>query len=74
MSAQTTEHDLTPSEVALARVLAAWEAWPGDPTNAPMSRIIWGVGKVLIDADLWRGALTTKGLTLLVRARKAGVL
>ena len=71
-------HDLTDSEVALARMLDAWEAWPG--------RIAEGrdTGPTLVMVELHEalyrhglispGALTEDGAALRDRARKAGVL
>lgn len=66
-------HDLTPSEVTLARILAALEGYQSDPKERseirrPLDR--------LHDQVLWSG-LNTRGFTgaaLLDRARKAGVL
>ena len=71
-------HDLTPSEVALARMLDAWEAWPGriaegrdtGPTLAmvELHEVLYRHGLIS------PGALTEDGDALLDRARKAGVL
>lgn len=63
---------LTPSEVALARVAAAYAAWPAsdDPAD-PM----WSIGEDLARAGLWQGTgATPAGTDLLDRARRAGVL
>ena len=76
MGAQTTSEpaDLTPSEVALARVLAAWEAWPGDD-GSPAGNIIYQIGDIVfLGGWVETGYLTPAGHYLLARARKAGVL
>ena len=75
MGAQTTSEpaDLTPSEVALARVLAAWEAWddPGTDPADPM----YAIGGALVAIGLWSGVQPTEDASaLLARARKAGAL
>ena len=75
--------DLTPSEVALARVLAAWEAWPGtteiesDATEGALielSDVLSDFGFVSIQEDTDNPAVSKHGASLLARARKAGVL
>lgn len=61
---------LTPSEVALAKVLVAWESWTG-LAEGPWKSVV----HVLLNAGLTTGAsLTAQGQELLDRARKAGVL
>lgn len=76
MGAQTApEHDLTPSEVALARVLAAWEAWPGRKGSDDADLIMTLLHEALYTKGLITpGSLATKGYLLIERARKAGVL
>ena len=69
-------HDLTPSEVALAKVLAAWDEWP-DAELAPVPTIaLCGIGQALLVTG-WvddNADPTADGQALLDRARKAGVL
>lgn len=70
---EPTAHDLTPSERALAKILAALEDYQSDPKERseirrPLER--------LHDQVLWSG-LNPRGFTgatRLARARKAGVL
>jgi hypothetical protein len=70
---EVQEHGLTPSEVALARVLAAWEAWPGDPDT--YSANLHDIGVSLHRLGLLSGGEPSEtGQTLLARARKAGVV
>jgi len=74
-------HDLTPSEVALAKIVAAWEEWPGWEGNGDdideIANAVAHIGEVLAGCGL---ATTTefdrteKSRALLDRARKAGVL
>ena len=67
------EHDLTPSEVALSKVLRAWEEWPGDPDT--YSEKLHDIGVSLNRLDLLSGGEPNEaGRALLDRARKAGVL
>lgn len=67
---------LTPSEVALAKILAAWEAWPGRGDRADPEVL----AMVAVHEALWQnkfispGEITLTGRALLDRARKAGVL
>ena len=66
-------HSLTPSEVALAKVLSAWVEWPGDPDT--YSARLHDIGVSLHELDLIAaGEPTPAGAALLDRARKAGVL
>lgn len=76
------QHDLTPSEVALARVLDLFLTWePESPvTDAarPMFRTLHHLGSLLI-RDGWvesecDSVATPAATALLDRARKAGVL
>lgn len=77
---ERAERPLTPSEVALAKVLAAWEAWPGWEGNGDdideIADTIASVGNVLAERGLLTSerAITEKARSLLDRARKAGVL
>lgn len=66
-------HDLTPSEVALARVLGAWEAWPGILDGAGLAMETLGQAlhaHGMVDG----GEPSAEGAALLDRARRAGVL
>lgn len=72
----TAPHDLTPSEVALAKILAASADWRWRIGEGDAGTIVRN-----IVTDLYRsghlngdGSPTTLGLILLDRARKAGVL
>lgn len=71
---------LTPSEVALAKVLAAWEDWPGaGGAMNPVDHAMRAVGSAINDYGMvsveQEGlVLSDKGSALLDRARKAGVL
>ena len=68
-------HDLTPSEVFLAKVLAAWEAWPGRAAGGSLGEEATEVHEGLYRAQMIApGDFTTEGAALLARARKAGVL
>ena len=71
-------HDLTPSEVALARMLDAWEAWPGriaEGRDTGPTLVMVELHEVLYRHGLISpGALTEDGAALRDRARKAGVL
>jgi hypothetical protein len=68
------EGDLTPSEVALAKVLAAWEEWTGDDSTAE-GNTIYQMGDILyLGGWIESGFITSKGKGLLDRARKAGVV
>lgn len=71
-------HDLTPSEVALARMLDAWEAWPGriaEGRDTGPTLVMVELHEVLYRHGLISpGALTENGAALRDRARKAGVL
>ena len=67
-------HDLTRSEVARARILAAIAAWepsdaPGDSVVRDVCRALWGA-RMVTNA----GALTAASRDLVDRARKVGVL
>lgn len=71
---------LTPSEVALAKILAAWKAWSevGDRSHVGGQSMI-AVGSALIMSGYvmpgkHQMVLTDAGVFLLDRARKAGVL
>ena len=70
----TPEHDLTPSEVALSKVLAAWVEWPpcaDDAGSTAMHAVHASLfAHELVDVD----EPTPTGAALLDRARKAGVL
>ena len=64
---------LTPSEGALAKMLAAWVEWPGDPDT--YSARLHDIGVSLHELDLIAaGEPTPTGAALLDKARKAGVL
>jgi hypothetical protein len=66
-------HDLTPSEVALAKMLAAWEEWPGDLDHH--RETLLAIGAALEKrALIAEGQPSEDGRALLDRARKAGVL
>lgn len=71
---------LTPSDVALAKVLAAWEAWPGDRRDASAeAESLRDIGELMKARGYarWTGiecVLTDAGRALLDRARKTGVL
>lgn len=71
-------HDLTPSTVALAKVLAAWEAWPGRSTDEGFFSAAPDMAEV--HETLFRiglispGIITAKGRNLLECAQRAGVL
>lgn len=68
-------HDLTPSEVALARVLAAWEEWGQIHDKGRARHAMSAVWEALVNSGYVLGlALTDDGAALLARARKAGVL
>lgn len=72
---EAKEAPLTDSEVALAKILAAWFTWwdaPGDGSNE--EHAVGMVGKKLPRyVDLY-GKPTERATALLDRARKAGVL
>ncbi len=67
---------MTPSEVALAKVLAAWEEWPGRGEEQGGAML----AMCAIHETLYRnrlispGDITEEGAALLDRARKAGVV
>jgi hypothetical protein len=72
-------HDLTPSEVALAKIVAAWEAWRevgnlrhGGQSMIAIESTLIALGYVLPGSR--EMVLTTAGVALLDRARKAGIL
>ena len=71
-------HDLTPSEVTLAKMLDAWEAWPGriaEGRDTGPTMVMVELHEVLYRHGLISpGALTEDGAALRDRARKAGVL
>ena len=70
-------HDLTPSEVALSKVLAAWvEWWVAAPSCGPDGDCMSDVGLSLIKRGMVNrnGTTSPAGAALLDRARKAGVL
>lgn len=67
---------LTPSEVALAKVLAAWEVFP-DVKWSPKEplRTLGDISTALgAGGYIFDGRMTEAGRALLDRARKAGVL
>ena len=74
------ESSLTPSKVALAKVLAAWEEWPGDRReNSIEADSLRDIGELMKARGfaLWTGIecnVSDKGRALLDRAREAGVL
>lgn len=73
----TPEHDLTPSEVALSKVLAAWvEWWAAAPSCGPDGDCMSDVGLSLIKRGVVNrnGTTSPTGAALLDRARRAGVL
>ena len=73
-------HSLTPSEVALARMLSAWVEWI-DQHWATTEKAT-GPGEAMLGAGMWFAAHglcdgqapTPTGAALLDKARKAGVL
>ena len=68
---------LTPSEVALSKVLAAWvEWWVAAPSCGPDGDCMSDVGLSLIKRGMVNrnGTTSPAGAALLDRARKAGVL
>lgn len=72
--AKPAPHDLTPSQIALAKMLDAWEKWPGEDRDKA-SEILCLLCGVLTDEGLWvGGGPSAAGRELLDRARKAGVL
>lgn len=73
------EHDLTPSEIALARVLAAWEAWAPEDGDNDASDALDNVTDALDDAGLIDVSvepfvLNARARNMIARARKAGAL
>jgi hypothetical protein len=70
-------HDLTPSEVALAKMLAAWDEWRpsvADPEDDAM-RMLDDIGDIFDRFGMTRSPrLADDARDLLDRARKAGVL
>lgn len=71
-------HDLTDSEVALSRMLDAWEGWPGriaEGRDTGPTMVMVELHEVLYRHGLISpGAMTEDGAALRDRARKAGVL
>ena len=71
-------HSLTPSEVALAKVLSAWVEWPdswGDDDSDPLGPALEALTATLDRLQLAsEGKLSPTGAALLDKARKAGVL
>lgn len=66
---------LTPSEVALAKVLAAWDAWSGTDGEGEAHEAWLAVALVLGNKGYASGSsLMPVGRALVDRARKAGVL
>lgn len=66
---------LTPSEVALAQVLAAWVVWFVARNDDGVEHDAMNdIGDTLHKRGLIDGEPTKKGRALLDRARKAGVL
>lgn len=71
---------LTPSEIALAKVLAAWVEWPGiwgetgpgDDSMSTIARALYTDG--LIEEGDRCAQLSERARALIDRARKAGVL
>ena len=75
VDAAPREHDLTPSEVAVARVLRAWEGWGHIHGKDRARHAMSAVWEVLVNSGYVLGlTLTDDGAALLDRARKAGVL
>lgn len=68
-------HDLTPSDVTLSKMLAAYDAWSGGEDNQSAD-ILGELSEVMVERGLLdiERALTIDGAALLDRARKAGVL
>lgn len=76
---EPTAHDLTPSEVALAKILAAWDEWIPSAADYDGSRLklraLARIEDALSEARIIDGPRpTVEGVALLARARKAGVL
>ena len=68
---------LTPSEVALAKVLAAWDAWPGSAQASEARDTVYDLRAPLAKRGMIGPStddLSAAGRALLDRARKAGVL
>jgi hypothetical protein len=80
ISKVTPPHDLTPSEVALARMLSAWVEWLGakfepEEIGSEPARTVSELEEVLYARGLCNGGgATDKGAALLDKARRAGVL
>jgi hypothetical protein len=75
LTVPVVEHDLTPSEVALAKVLAAWDDWKGERGPDDVFAMVCEIHDALARGawtDLAR--LSDKGRALLDRARRARVL
>jgi hypothetical protein len=72
----TGAHDLAPSEIALAKVLSAWDEWPDRGIEVDEARDTLLRLTPVLDEDDWVevGRLSAKGRDLVERARKAGVL
>lgn len=66
---------LTPSEVALAKILAAWDDWKGERGPDDVFAAVCEIHDALA-RGAWTdlACLTDKGRALLDRARRAGVL
>ena len=77
---RTAPHDLTPSQVAVAKVLDAWETWPGKvleedrPIEQALLMQLGDALRALRFVEIGNECLTDEGHALLARARKAGVL
>lgn len=70
-------HNLTSSEIALAKVLAAWDEWDPSLTdpNFTARKVMSGMTMPLCEEGFaTTHALTNAGRDLVARARKAGVL
>lgn len=72
------EHDLTPDEVGIVKIIAAWVEWPGQgsvATEASEAMVAVGASPELSPwLDFARSEPTSRGAALLDRARKAGVV
>jgi hypothetical protein len=73
LTSEPKAHDLTQSEVALAKMLAAWEEWPGDLDHHRETLLVIGAA-LEKHALIAEGQPSEDGRALLDRARRAGVL
>ena len=70
-------HDLAPSEVALAKILAAWEEWPGSAQASEARDTVYDIRAPLAKRGMIAPSsdeLSAAGRALPDRARKAGAL